>query len=92
MVVKLQQHHHTTHPPVAIIHAGSSVEAGIGFRGWAAAVVIIPHWWPIVVISGDCSCWVVHVSWLPVHTVYRGIITAHTGDRTSAIQRERVRD
>lgn len=82
----------TTHTPVTIVHSGPSVEAGIGFRGWATAVVIVPPWWPIVVISRDCSCWVVHVPWLPVHTVYRGIITTHTSDRTSSIQRECVRD
>lgn len=45
-----------------------------------------------MIIPWDGSGRVVHVRGLPVHAVHRGVISAHTGDRAGAVQRERVRD
>lgn len=78
--------------PVAVIHVGSPVEAGVRLRRRTPPVVVVaPRWWAIVVVVGHCVSWVVHGHPTSRHRSvghWRGV-ASHS--RTATVEGERVR-
>ena len=73
--------------PIAVVHARSSAQAGVGVDGRSSAVVFVAAGGPIVVVPWDGVRWVVGPSGgLPV--IHGGVVAAR--DRAPAVLGHRV--